>query len=273
MNETFHTFAVERHPGVIRWFIDDIEYSSITKEDMVPYNWPFDEDFYFILNLAVGGNWPGLPDEDKTLFPQRLEVDYVRVYEDVFPRIVGRSVVDCSEKEVKYKIVNVGPEDISFTWTVPQHATIKSGQGTSRILVNFDVTMSESNIIVDSEIIKVQANGIVEGSTSTSIGLVKLSEGIGIRVKIVDFDGKCISSSDTEVNNKQRKQHFDFDCGRPSSCTQYVLHKITDNEYNCGERIAWLMNDIGMDERDACIEVGYRQFHGHCGPCNPLLEL
>ena len=264
MNETFHTFAVERLPGVIRWYIDDIEYSSITKADMIPYNWPFNEDFYFILNLAVGGNWPGSPGYE-TLFPQRLEVDYVRVYEDVFPRIVGKSVVDCSEKEVEYEIVNIGADLLSFSWTVPQHATIKSGQGTSRILVNFDANMRESDIIVESEIIKVQANIINERSTSASIGIAKLSEGIGIRVKIVGFDEKC-------VNNKQRK-HFNFDCGRPTSCTQYVLHKITDNEYNCGERISWLMNDRGLDERDACIEVGYRQFHGHCGPCNPLLEL
>jgi hypothetical protein len=103
---------------------------------MLPYHWPFDEDFYFILNLAVGGNWPGNPvdddeisHDDVTVFPQQLEVDYVRVYEGVFPWIVGKSVVDCSEQDVEYVIVNIDAKDIStFTWSVPQNATKKWGK-------------------------------------------------------------------------------------------------------------------------------------------------
>jgi len=271
LNETFHTYAVERSPGIIRWYIDDIEYSSITKEDMMPYHWPFDEEFYFIFNLAVGGNWPGNPDEDSsdrfaTVFPQRLEVDYVRVYEGVFPRIVGKNVVDCSEKDVEYEIVNIESEGILFIWEVPQNATIKKGQGTSRILVSFDSTTMERNII-DSEIIHVQAIGIDNHSISASIGLAKLDEsGIGMRVKIVDFSGKC-SSTKKEVNTGLNE--YNFDCGRPSTCTAFVLHKTTD-EFTCGERIEWLINEKDMDENDACKEVGYKQFHGHCGPCNPF---
>ena len=236
---------------------------------MKPYNWSFDEEFYFILNLAVGGNWPGNPldedssDGDATVFPQRLEVDYVRVYEGIFPRIVGKSVVDCSETNVVYEVVNVEVTDTSYTWEVPQHATIKEGQGTSRIIVNFDSTLMESNII-DNEIIHVQAKGLDDHGIS--MGLVKLQKnGIGIRVKIVDFDGKCSPTNKTNTVLKE----FNFDCGRPSDCNPYVLHRTTD-EFTCGERIEWLINEMGMDEKEACKEVGYVQFHGHCGPCNPL---
>ena len=256
LNETFHTYSVERLPGVIRWYIDDIEYSSITKEDMMPYHWPFDEEFYFIYNLAVGGNWPGMPNED-TIFPQQLEIDYVRVYEDVFPRIVGQSVVEYSANQVVYEVVNLKEvKGIIFTWTVPLHAaTIKSGQGTSRIVVDFDSKLMNNTSIIESDIIQVQANG--KETLSTSIGLSKLANGIGYRIKIVDYNGL---------------KDFDFDCGRPLTCTKFVLNKITDTEYTCGERIAWLMSDIGMNERDACTEVGYKEFHGHCGPCNPLIE-
>jgi len=256
LNETFHTYSVERQPGVIRWYIDDIEYSIITKEDMMPYHWPFDEEFYFIYNLAVGGTWPGMPNED-TIFPQQLEVDYVRVYEDIFPRIVGQSVVESSAKQVVYEVVNLKEvvNDMSFTWTVPRHAaTIKSGQGTTRIVVDFDSTLMNTSII-ENDLIHVQANGIDEETLSTSIGLSKLANGIGYRIKIVDYNGL---------------KDFDFDCGRPLTCTKFVLNKITDTEYTCGERIAWLMSEKGMNERDACTEVGYKQFHGHCGPCNPL---
>ncbi|KAL7539665.1 hypothetical protein ACHAXR_010058 [Thalassiosira sp. AJA248-18] len=274
LNETFHTYAVERLPGLIRWYIDDIEYSSITKADIEPsYRWTFDEDFYFIFNLAVGGNWPGNPleqdglDGDATVFPQVLEVDYVRVYEGIFPRIAGKSVVDCSEENVVYEVVNIDAKDISYNWVVPQNATIKEGQGTSRIVVNFDFNTMESNII-HNEVVHVQANGIKDQTMLSSMGLAKLQEnGIGIRVKIVDFDGKCTPTSKmrTELGG------YNFDCGRPSTCTQYVLHRTTD-EFTCGERIEWLMNEMGMDEKEACWKVGYEQFHGHCGPCNPLLE-
>jgi hypothetical protein len=271
LNETFHSYAVERLPGSIRWYIDDIEYSSVTKADMLPYHWPFDEDFYFILNLAVGGNWPGNPvddddisHEDVTVFPQRLEVDYVRVYEGVFPRIVGKSVVDCSEQDVEYVIVNIDAKDIStFTWSVPQNATIKTGQGSQRIVVSFDYKIGES-IILDSEIIHVQASVIDGQSISPSIGLAKLQRnGIGARVKIVDFSGKCSPTSGLKK--------YDFDCRRPSTCTAFVLNKSAD-EYTCGERIEWLINEMGMDEDEACGEVGYKQFHGQCGPCNPFIR-
>ena len=156
MNETFHTYSVERQEGVIRWFIDDVEYSSITKEEMRPYPWPFDEDFYFILNLAVGGRWPGNVSDD-TVFPQQLEVDYVRVYEDLFPKVVGKTVVDCLAKQVQYKVTNVEATNLLYTWsivvntTTTQHATIKSGQGTETIFVDFDSIM-EGSTTIDSAI-------------------------------------------------------------------------------------------------------------------------
>jgi hypothetical protein len=237
---------------------------------MEPYMWSFDEEFYFILNLAVGGNWPGNPldidgpDGDATVFPQAFEVDYVRVYEGIFPRIVGKTVVDCSEKNVAYEVVNVEEKEVSYTWTVPKYATIKEGQGTGRIIVNFDSTGVMENNILDSEVIHVQASGIDSDKISTSIGLEKLQEnGIGIRVKVIDVDGACSNSSPLEA--------FNFDCGRPSTCTPYVLHRTTDDNITCGERIEWLMSEMNMEEKDACKEVSFKQFHGHCGPCNPLL--
>jgi len=271
LNETFHTYAVERLPGVIRWYIDDIEYSSITEGEMKPYHWSFDEEFYFIFNLAVGGNWPGNPldedssDGDAIAFPQRLEVDYVRVYEGIFPRVVGKSVVGCSEKNVAYEVVNIdATTDIRYTWTVPEHAIIKEGQGTSRIIVNFDFTTMESNIIED-EMIHVQANELE--NNGISMGLLKLQEnGLGRRVKVVDFDGKCSSSDNL---NTTGLKEFNFDCGRPSDCNPFVLQRVTE-EFTCGERIEWLINEEDMVEMDACKEVGYVQFHGRCGHCNPL---
>jgi beta-glucanase (GH16 family) len=72
-SEAFHTFTVEWEPGKITWFIDGIErYSSTSHVQSTPA--------YLYLNTAVGGNWPGSPDET-TMFPQFHDIDYVRVYQ------------------------------------------------------------------------------------------------------------------------------------------------------------------------------------------------
>ena len=74
-----HVFAVEWEPQAIRWYMDDTLYNTVTPDD-VPGDWVYDHPFFIILNVAVGGRWPGYPD-DTTVFPQRMTVDYVRVYE------------------------------------------------------------------------------------------------------------------------------------------------------------------------------------------------
>jgi beta-glucanase (GH16 family) len=84
-SDDFHVFAVEWEPHEIRWYVDDVLFHSETewftsaRKDAV-HPAPFDQDFYFIMNVAVGGHWPGEPD-DTSVFPQRMYVDYVRVYQ------------------------------------------------------------------------------------------------------------------------------------------------------------------------------------------------
>lgn len=81
----FHVFAVEWEPEVIRFFVDDVMYASKSPRDLPPNTkWVFDHPFFIILNLAVGGKWPGNPNE-QTVFPQILLVDYVRVFERAPP--------------------------------------------------------------------------------------------------------------------------------------------------------------------------------------------
>jgi beta-glucanase (GH16 family) len=74
----FHVFAAEWDGAGLRFSVDDNVYKSITRAD-VPGAWVFDHPFFLLLNLAVGGNWPGDPNAD-TAFPARMKVDYVRVY-------------------------------------------------------------------------------------------------------------------------------------------------------------------------------------------------
>jgi beta-glucanase (GH16 family) len=81
MADDFHVFAVEWEPKEIRFYVDGELYETRSPADLpAGAHWVFDHPFFLILNVAVGGDWPGSPDE-WTKFPQRMLVDYVRVYE------------------------------------------------------------------------------------------------------------------------------------------------------------------------------------------------
>lgn len=79
--DDFHLFAMEWEENRIRWFIDGQPYFTLTPQDLpAGATWVFDRPHFLLLNVAVGGNWPGNPNAS-TSFPQRMTVDYVRVYE------------------------------------------------------------------------------------------------------------------------------------------------------------------------------------------------
>jgi len=78
--DDFHLYAVEWTTNQIRWYVDSQHYFSVTPASLPPGTaWVFDQPYYLLLNLAVGGKWPGNPDAT-TVFPQSMIVDYVRVY-------------------------------------------------------------------------------------------------------------------------------------------------------------------------------------------------
>ncbi|MGW5634439.1 lectin [Streptomyces sp. NPDC003832] len=76
--DAFHTFAVDWSPGSITWSVDGNVYQRRTPADLGGRSWVFDKPFFLILNLAVGGYWPGDPD-GSTVLPQQLVVDHVTV--------------------------------------------------------------------------------------------------------------------------------------------------------------------------------------------------
>jgi beta-glucanase (GH16 family) len=95
VSEETHTFAVEREPGEIRWYVDGELYHRATPADVAPNAWVFDHPFFLLLNMAVGGNFGGeVPPE--TVFPQSLEVDSIRVFgaPDTAERFVAPFVDD-----------------------------------------------------------------------------------------------------------------------------------------------------------------------------------
>lgn len=90
--DEYHVYAIEWEENEIRWFIDDLHYATISSDTWWSYYYanqqegyvsapkaPFNQDFHLIFNMAVGGYWPGSPNEN-TVFPAETLVDYVRVY-------------------------------------------------------------------------------------------------------------------------------------------------------------------------------------------------
>lgn len=74
----FHVFTLVWTPNNLKWSVDDQEFLSIRRSDASAF--PFSLPQFFIFNVAVGGNWPGNPDQT-TVFPQHMIVDYIRVYQ------------------------------------------------------------------------------------------------------------------------------------------------------------------------------------------------
>jgi beta-glucanase (GH16 family) len=77
--EGFHVYSVAWEPGRIRWYLDDQMYSTVTPGDLRGCPWVFDHNFYLLINVAVGGNFPGNPDTSLTL-PRAMLIDYIRHY-------------------------------------------------------------------------------------------------------------------------------------------------------------------------------------------------
>jgi beta-glucanase (GH16 family) len=95
----FNVYAIEWTPDEIRAFINKQHYFTFKNERLTNSSagfgeWPFDKPFHLLLNLAVGGNWGGAQGVDETIWPQRMEVDYVRVYRSVLSAHVKNPLLD-----------------------------------------------------------------------------------------------------------------------------------------------------------------------------------
>ena len=79
----FKTYSIQWDEKMIEWLIDGVSYHTFLNRNISEKEWPFDEKFHLILNIAVGGNWGGEMGVDTRIWPQRMEVDWVRVYQQI----------------------------------------------------------------------------------------------------------------------------------------------------------------------------------------------
>lgn len=80
----FHLYALEWTSQQIDIYADTTRYFTFENSTSSWETWPFDKDFHLLLNIAVGGNWGGAQGIDDTIFPQKMEIDYIRVYKPVY---------------------------------------------------------------------------------------------------------------------------------------------------------------------------------------------
>jgi len=78
--EKFHVFTIMWVADAIYWYVDDQLFHEIHPADLEEAAYPFNQAFFFTINLAIGGNWPGDPDAS-TVFPQEMQIDYIRVFQ------------------------------------------------------------------------------------------------------------------------------------------------------------------------------------------------
>ena len=99
-SDDFHVFTCDWEPGKITWYVDGVKYheendwySTTVGQGTLAYPAPFDQPFYIILNLAVGGSWVGNPNDETSFENNPYEIDYVRVYQkDSYNEDVKRPV-------------------------------------------------------------------------------------------------------------------------------------------------------------------------------------
>ncbi len=81
--DEFHNYSIIWNDHTISWYIDGDQYHEFHNKNKTYKEWPFDKRFHLIMNIAVGGNWGGKHGVDPNIFPQKMEVDYVKVFENV----------------------------------------------------------------------------------------------------------------------------------------------------------------------------------------------
>ncbi len=164
VTDDFHIYAVEWEQDEIRWYVDDVHFATLTSEAWWSYFYknntqgytgvagaPFNQNFHMLLNLAVGGNWPGSPNAD-TVFPATMAVDYVRVYECSQDTVSGRGCVSNVNSDVEVPSAQdvfvqsytlYGDSAAAIEWNINDEVIsrpLKSGIGWDN---NGAITMSE----------------------------------------------------------------------------------------------------------------------------------
>ncbi|HXA02759.1 MAG TPA: family 16 glycosylhydrolase, partial [Cytophagaceae bacterium] len=172
----FHLYRVDWAPNSIKFFVDGVQVGATMTNATVGSGgtigalWPFDpasNPYHMILNMAVGGNFPGSA-MNNARFPLKMLVDYVRVYSTpAAVSITGKTKVIQGQTGFVYAVPLVAGN--TYSWTVPTGATITAGQSTEQITVNYGSTAVSGNVSVT---ITPSAGGCVAATSNLAISVL-----------------------------------------------------------------------------------------------------
>ena len=233
-SEEFHNYAVYWTDSDIRWYVDGYEYSRKTRSDLNGQLWPFDQDFHFILNVAVGGTLGGaITNAD---FPSTMEVDYVRVYEDRLPSISGERTATPGGSQT-YTLANV-PDGATVDWTVPAGATVAG-------------TNAQASVVFGSSTGDVMATVTTDCGTFTTRLRVVVNDAQGREFSFENFDDEATATftyadgtlteidnpAPNNVNNSDRVGRYVRDGSTQYDVVVYQVSNISNgDDYVNGER-------------------------------------
>ena len=277
-SDDFHTFTCDWEPGKITWYVDGIKYheesnwhSTTEGQGTLTYPAPFDQPFYIILNLAVGGSWVGNPNEETSFVDNPFVVDYVRVYQkDSYDENVTRP-------EVKFEPTNkpdqfgnyiknstfAEAEDLTddTNW---KFLTTSDGAATAEIKDNSMVISTENAGTVDYSVQLVQANVPFEKGATYEVSFdAKASENRKMNVDVKapnrgyqsymktlvpelttemkHFSTQFVMKADSDVNGR-----LEFNMGNAGSgdivLQNVVVKKTADPDPNAKEEKTILAN-------------------------------
>ena len=247
-NDQFHEFAIEWEENEIRWYLDDYLYSTKKRSDLSPDRWPFDQDFHIILNVAVGGNWPGNPD-GSTQFPQTMEVEYVRVYDGFLPTVEGARNVAFEAQNVRYTIDNLD-NTTDVIWSVPSGATIVSTSN-NEIVVNWGTTGGTvsavfTNVCGDQQLLEVEV--AMEAQIAKAFSFENFDEASSMELGFVsgNFTDNFTNPAPNEVNDSDLIGRYVRDAGTTFDVLFYKVSNLGNvAAYVVGEKQFYL--DINTD--------------------------
>jgi beta-glucanase (GH16 family) len=155
-NTDFHLYELRWTTSKLEFLIDNILYYTYNPAVKNASTWPFTNPQFIIMNIAMGGNLGSDPQYetnglkngiDPALTQARMEIDYVRVYQEFTAlRIEGSNIVPKNQTNVKFSTNNL--ENATYEWTIPNDAQIVSGQGTNELTVNWGATEGNVNVKV-----------------------------------------------------------------------------------------------------------------------------
>jgi beta-glucanase (GH16 family) len=137
VNSQFHIYAIEWSESEIKWYVNNTHFYTFKNENKTYREWPFNQPFFLILNIAIGGNWGGAQGIDPALSEAVMEVDYVRVYSDVLPVpvISGPSFINAGQ-ESSFSTPLIGK--LKYKWTFPTGVSIISGSETNYVSIKWN---------------------------------------------------------------------------------------------------------------------------------------